>query len=239
MRKFAFLMTCLLTAAAPVAAQSSQSAAGKTDESSSVRGDRSASGSDYGSDRAAMREEQIKNNISSRLARSASLEGSDIDVSVDDRTAHLEGVVRAEQDKERAEQLARRVSGVREVENDIRVDEEAVAGRMDQEVTDQELAQRVAHHLADEVFTAADVEEQWLYGWELEGYNWELEVEADGRTIILEGTVPERSDIYRAIASARDVKGVRSVDGGGLHTESRLYDPYDGWGGWTLYPYPY
>jgi hyperosmotically inducible protein len=79
----------------------------------------------------------IKDQVEMRLARSASLAGSDIQVAVENRTVSLSGVVGSEQEKERALRLARRVRGVKEVKNELSIDQAAVDKRRNIEVGDE------------------------------------------------------------------------------------------------------
>lgn len=103
----------------------------------------------------------IEDRVEIRLARSSALAGSEIKVVVEDRIVSLRGTVGSEQDKERALRLARRVRGVKKVEDELSVDKAAVDQHRNVEVADQELAKQVAMKLANETFPAAEAEEEW------------------------------------------------------------------------------
>jgi osmotically-inducible protein OsmY len=168
---------------------------------------------------------RIEDRIEMRLARSASLSGTDIMVNVEDRVATLSGTVGSQQEQERAMQLARRVRGVQDVKANLNIDKEAMEQRRNVEVEDQELAKQIAMKLANDTFPGAEAEEEWFAGWEVEGYSWEFDVEVDNGRVTLEGDVDPYSDITEAIKAARAVPGVRSVES--ELTTADLYDsPY-------------
>lgn len=148
--------------------------------------------------------------VTIHLARSDSLAGTEIVVTETGRNIKLHGFVQTEAQRQRAEQIARRTRGVREVTNEIIVDPERAADS--ESVTDEALARDVAVKLATDTFPSATARENWLYGWEVEAHNWDFDVEADGGRITLQGSVGEFEDISRAVRAARAVPGVRSVD---------------------------
>jgi osmotically-inducible protein OsmY len=177
----------------------------------------------------AARDHRIEDRIELRLARSASHAGTEINVNVEDRTVTLSGTVGSEQDKERAMRLARQVRGVQEVKANLKVDQAAVEQRRNVEVGDEELAKQVAQKLAKETFPWAEAEEEWFFGWEVEGYNWEFDVDVDDGVVTLEGEVDSYIDRSEAIQAVRAVPGVRSV-------QSELtVDYYE----YPYYGYPY
>lgn len=168
---------------------------------------------------------RIEDNIELRLARSASLSGTDITVTVENQVATLAGVVGSEQDQERALRLARQTRGVREVKNNLRIDQQAVEQRRSIEVDDKVLAQRVATKLTTQVFPLAESDEEWLWGgWEIEGYNWEFDLDVDDGIVTLDGDVTSYDDITKAVQAARSVPGVKAVN-----SELRV-DNYNYWG---------
>lgn len=167
----------------------------------------------------AVNSEGVRNAILGRLARSASLAGTDIGVRVDGHTATLTGIVATEQEKQRAERLARQVSSVREVVNELRLDAAAVNERRDIQVADEVLAQRVAERLAQTVFPWAKAEQDWLYGWEVDGVSWEFDVDVDGGRVSLDGHVDNEGMRSEAIAATRSVPGVVGVDAAELLVE--------------------
>ena len=79
------------------------------------------------------------------------------------------------------------------------------------QLQDEVLAREVAERLVAEAFADARVEEDWAFGWEVEGYGFSLDVDADMGTITLRGSVPTVEHAERAISVARRTRGVRSV----------------------------
>ena len=177
----------------------------------------------------------IKNQVATRLARSASLAGTDIQVSVEDRTVTLSGAVGSEQEKERAIRITRQVRNVRQVKDELSIDQAAVDKRRNIEVGDEELAKQVAQKLVDELFPSAEAEEEWFFGWEVDGYTWEFDVDVDDGVVLLEGDVDSYNDLVSVIQTVRAVPGVRSVDASELSIDYYNY-PYFGY---PYYRYPY
>lgn len=66
-------------------------------------------------------DDRIREDVNDRLADDDWLDASDIDVTVDKCEVTLSGTVTSREDKRRAEDVAERVSGVRHVQNNIRV----------------------------------------------------------------------------------------------------------------------
>ena len=66
-------------------------------------------------------DERIKDDVCDRLSDDSVVDASDIEISVHDGEVTLSGFVRDRDDKRRAEDLAERISGVREVHNTLRV----------------------------------------------------------------------------------------------------------------------
>lgn len=192
---------------------------------------------------ATKREAQIADVISNRLARSGSLAGTQIVVTVDNSTATLKGEVGSQQEKERAAQIARSTSGIRTVDNQLDVNTAGVRDRRGVEISDEALAQKVAEKLKNEVFTLAKVEENWLYGWQVEGTYWGFDVDVDNGRVTLEGEVPMYQDITSAVQVARGVPGVRAVDAEDLEPEDWNgywdYDPYFYYPYYDSYDYDY
>lgn len=173
---------------------------------------------------------QLADVVSNRLARSATLAGTQIAVSVDDHVATLEGTVGSDDEKQRAERIARRTSGVYEVDNNLEVDPAELREWRDVEVDDETMARKIANKLVSQAFPTADAEENWLYGWQVDGAYWEFDVDYDDGDVALEGEVPTYQDVTQAIQVVRQVPGVRTVDAGDLEVDNWNmfwdYDPY-------------
>ena len=181
----------------------------------------------------APRDSLIQSRIELRLARSSSLSGTDIDVDVENRVATLSGTVGSKQEQERAMRMARKVRGVKDVKSNLSIDKEAVEKRRSVQVDDDKLEQQVAKKLADETFPLAEAGQGLFGSWDVEGYNWQFDVEADGGVVTLEGDVDSYWDIGEAVSAARSVPGVKSVN-----SELRV-DYYDSYYYGPYYPYYY
>ena len=98
--------------------------------------------------------------------------------------------------------------------------------------------------LANETFPWAEAEEEWFFGWEIDGYNWEFDVDVDDGVVTLEGEVDSYSDISEAIQAVRAVPGVQSVNSmlrvNLYHYPNYCY-PYYGYSHYNrpYYAYPY
>jgi osmotically-inducible protein OsmY len=154
----------------------------------------------------------IQARVELRLARSGSLRGTDIHVDVDDRVATLRGTVGSEQEQERAIQMTRRVTGVRDVKSNLNIDTEAVDQRRQVEVDDHTLKRQVAEKLAKETFPLAEVDEGLFGTMEVKGYAREFEVEVDDGVVTLEGDVDYYQDIREAVGAVRTLPGVKAVN---------------------------
>jgi hypothetical protein len=76
-------------------------------------------------------DERIREDVCDRLTEDAHLDASDVEVVVKDGEVTLDGTVGRRQDKRAAEDLAERASGVKHVQNNLRVKESAAADRHD------------------------------------------------------------------------------------------------------------
>jgi len=167
----------------------------------------------------------IEDRVELRLARSSALAGSDIKVVVEDRSVSLRGTVGSAPDKERALRLARRVRGVKKVEDELSVDKAAVDQRRNVEVADQELAKQVAMKLANETFPEAEAEEEWFAGWEVEGDSWEFDVEVDNGRVTLAATRRAKGARLLEPVPARSQRMLRqwsTVSNGWMQSKQRV-----------------
>ena len=174
-----------------------------------------------------MRDDRLANRIEVKFAERRSFSRADVDVTANDRTVTLTGKVDSEQQKQRAERLAERTPGVEEVNNQLTVDADLSNSEME-DVPDDQLSQKVAERLADSLpFAVAD--EDWIFGWEVNGANWDFDIDADDGDLTLDGEVGSYNQFLDAVRAARDVPGVKSVDVSDLEVDNEygLYDPFD------------
>ena len=146
--------------------------------------------------------------IDVRLTRNPQIDPGAVQVRVEDRVVTLRGSVASSKVRRLAERLALRTPGIIDVNNRLTV---AVEPRQAlPPVEDDVLAERVAHALASE-FSGAEADRDWIFGWNVEGADWEIEVDARAGDVRLTGAVDVAGDVDRAIESARAVPGVRAV----------------------------
>ena len=150
--------------------------------------------------------DRVYNRLAERLPA-----GADIRVQADEGMVTLSGTVPSEDAKRRAIRVARRTDGVMEVRDQLRV--EAARTTTTASVSDAELSKRVAQKIAGAIPGAKAGEDWWLTGWRVEGPDnrWNMVVEAENGTVWLEGDVPRTSIIRKALETARQVEGVRTV----------------------------
>jgi osmotically-inducible protein OsmY len=180
------------------------------------------------------RESALRAVVSSRLAASRSLAGSNIVVSSQNGTMILAGTVAEPDDIARAEVIAQRTPGVVAVVSQLKVDPALYAQtRAVTDLTDADLARRVTERLAAE-FNAGDIDRKWEYGYEIEAENLELDVAADDGEVILSGEVPTYDALGRAVAVARTVPGVIAV-----RTNLAIDDDQETASSYETYPGPF
>ena len=183
------------------------------------------------------RHQLLSHRVNVYLASSGALAGSDIKVTATGDVIILDGVVADREAKERARALAMRVSGVREVRDNLTMDPRAVKSRRAAVVPDAELSKRVAENLIKHLFPQARLERDGVLGWEVDGNGWEIEIESDAGDVTLAGHTARPEVIDEVISSARSVPGVRTVRSElGAQTFERPYGHIPEWG---YHPYPF
>jgi len=80
-------------------------------------------------------DERIKEDVCDRLCDNPMIDASDIDIKVDGSEVILTGTVESRDDKRRAEDIAESVSGVANVQNNLRVSRGTSTGRSDYTVS--------------------------------------------------------------------------------------------------------
>jgi osmotically-inducible protein OsmY len=152
------------------------------------------------------------------------LERSKIEIRVTpDRVVRLEGRVPSPEAKMRAGQVALYAVGVSTVDNQLEVDTRlappppppavgAAAQDADPEISDEELATRVARRIAESLPVEARAKNRWLGGWQVAGEGWSFDVDVDDGKVRLDGRIREPVEIDELVARARAIPAVRSVD---------------------------
>lgn len=131
-------------------------------------------------------------------------EALDVEVEVVGNTVVLSGDVEEHPDRMLAEEVARSVSGVSEVDNEIEV--EADAGEADGPITRG--ARATERELADAML---ELGVQTRLVRELGEVGFRIEVEASDGVVSLRGPIPDAQRKERAVESAEQVGGVEEV----------------------------
>ncbi|HWQ36706.1 MAG TPA: BON domain-containing protein [Blastocatellia bacterium] len=146
---------------------------------------------------------EIRADLQERLSSSEQLKGQNIQISVENRVVTLSGQVETPQQKTGAEQLARSVSNVSSVVNNLTVarpsaPQSEVPGVSENATKDRELSRQVLFALFSEREYFSDV--------------GAIRAEGQNGMVTLAGTVASRAEKALAERIARDVSGVRSVN---------------------------
>ncbi len=150
---------------------------------------------------------ELERRVLLRLLRSGSLANAEVDVDSAQGVVQLSGRVGTERALATARRIAERTFGVHGIESDLRIDPElADIGTRRDEAIAREAAQLLAS-----LYPSAEARDTWLYGWEIRGDGWEIELDVDHGAVMLSGSVPTRADISRCVVAAHGVDGVRRV----------------------------
>ena len=144
---------------------------------------------------------RLEAKISTTYALSPHLQGGDITVSVRDGTATLTGTVPEDINKELAEQFARNVEGVTEVDNQLVIDADYVRPEAE--------TRSFGDRMTDASITAA-VKSKLMWTRHAEGLATEVSTESG--KVTLEGTAESQAAKDLAERLAADTSGVVSVD---------------------------
>jgi osmotically-inducible protein OsmY len=158
-------------------------------------------------------------------------------VTVDQGVATLTGKVPSEAIENRALRIARRTPAVDSVRDQLDVD--AAARKTEKPAIGQaDLAKAVAQKIAANITGTKAGKDWWFDGWRVEGrdntWNLIVEVPEPGR-VVLEGELPQLDLVRRAIESAVEVAGVRSLNSN-LQLDPDFYNDNRSF---PYYPYAY
>jgi osmotically-inducible protein OsmY len=150
--------------------------------------------------------------VKSKLLWNRYTQGLDIDVDTRNSVVTLTGVADSDAARELAERLASNTRGVREVRNSIVItDEPGTAARA------QQAAGQAADEAADAVSDAwitSKVKSSLLFSRNLDGVN--ISVTSRAGDVTLGGSVDSEQSRELAIEIAQGIRGVNSIDAGGL-----------------------
>ena len=119
------------------------------------------------------------------------------------------------------------------VDNQLAIDASAAQRARDAGVSDEELSKRIAEAIVRKFFNGrAQVEGEFQVAqYEVEGSNFEFDVDVDDREVVLEGTVPRAATIPEIVRFVHGFPGVTRVD-----NELRQNFADSGYGGWLANP---
>jgi osmotically-inducible protein OsmY len=137
--------------------------------------------------------------IESKLLWSGQTDGMDIDVTVLNHVATLQGWAEDSDAKLAAERIAQRTPGVTQVRNQLKLESERL-NALAEEVNDEWISGRVKSTLL------------WTSG--VDGYD--IDVAVDDGVVSLSGTVGSERERALAIELARDIRGVSDIKAKGL-----------------------
>jgi osmotically-inducible protein OsmY/sporulation protein YlmC with PRC-barrel domain len=168
-------------------------------------------------DQQALQDRALADRAYSRLAEQARGYIADVEIAAArNGEITLGGLVPDEQARQDALKIVRETQGVKNVVDQLKVDEKAMTGAQADRLAGEELARRVAQTLA-----TGTLEEGWArrdpsgQGWDIvgPGERWRLKVRAEQQTIILDGNAPSTVPASEITAAAEKVPGVQSVRG--------------------------
>ena len=144
---------------------------------------------------------RLEARISTTYALSPHLQGDDVTVAVQDGQATLTGTVPEDINKELAEQFARNVEGITEVDNQLVIDADYVRPEAE--------TRSFGDRISDATITAA-VKSKLMWTRHAEGLATEVSTESG--KVTLEGTAESQAARNLAGRLAADTRGVQSVD---------------------------
>jgi hyperosmotically inducible periplasmic protein len=160
-----------------------------------------ATGSTFAEGPMSASDARLEAQISTTYALSPHVQGGDITVSVQDGKATLTGTVPEDINKELAEQFARNVEGVTEVDNQLVIDADYVRPEAE--------TRSFGDRITDATITAA-VKSKLMWTRHAEGLATEVSTESG--KVTLEGTAESQAAKDLAGRLAADTRGVESVD---------------------------
>lgn len=151
----------------------------------------------------------VTTNVKTKLAADDLVKAYQVEVETRNRVVTLSGEVQSAAAKAQALRIARETDGVRDVIDQIRIDEAAAtAGRA--EDAGREAADRTTAALSDGAITSA-VKAKLLADTAVKGLT--IDVDTEAGAVTLSGTVSSRAEADRALMLARNTEGVvRVVD---------------------------
>lgn len=156
-------------------------------------------------DRVANSDTMLTARLETTYALNPHLSAFEIDVDVRNQVAHLGGTVGSDIEKDLAGEIAKSISGIRDIDNDINVDANRKAQARSGQTHDRSFGQTV-----EDLTTTASIKTKFLTDTNVGGLK--VNVDTMNDRVILRGTV--RSSAEKALAEqiAKNTSGVQAVD---------------------------
>ena len=153
---------------------------------------------------AAVSDTDITAKVKLKLAGVKGLKGSDVDVTTTNAVVTLTGTATSSDAKEEAEHLTKEVSGVKDVDNDLKTPSSSETG-----AKTKAMASDVKHHVSDSWITTK-VKSELLADSLTKGFD--VKVVTTKGVVVLSGQLPNEDAVKRAKELAEKVDGVKSVN---------------------------
>ncbi|WP_339489201.1 BON domain-containing protein [Pseudomonas sp. EL_65y_Pfl2_R95] len=150
--------------------------------------------------------------VKSKLLWNTNTEGLDISVKTEEGSVTLSGNAQTPAAKELAGRLAANTEGVREVFNHLSIN------TADSTATEAQNAANDASAAISDAWITSKVKSSFVYTRNLDAFA--IKVETTDGVVKLSGTVLSSAAKSLAVETARDIRGVRGVDGDALRIES-------------------
>lgn len=150
--------------------------------------------------------------VKSKLLWNSNTEGLDISVKTEEGAVTLTGNARTPAAKELAGSLASNTEGVREVFNHLSI------SKADSTAAEAQAAADDASAAISDAWITSKVKSSFVYTRNLDAFA--ISVETHDGVVKLSGTVLSSAAKNLAVETARDIRGVRGVDGDALRVES-------------------
>jgi len=157
---------------------------------------------------AAIGDTTITTKVKAKFLADKRLKGSDISVETDNGVVKLTGNALSASAKDAADDLASNVSGVKSVDNNIKAPSVLTSAKKGVKSAASDVGQATS-----DTWITTKVKSSMMTDSQLKG---DVDVSTDHGVVVLTGTVPSDASRERAVALAKQTKGVKSVNDDGL-----------------------
>ncbi|MCB0309612.1 MAG: BON domain-containing protein [Bdellovibrionales bacterium] len=158
---------------------------------------------------AATNEEQSDTWLEAKLVTTITLNRNlsifDIDTDVRNQVAYLSGVVATDVEKNLAEEVARSIDGIKDVNNKIAVDKSKAPRQEDMANNERSFGQKI-----EDLTTTASIKSSFLTNSNVDGLD--INVDTMNGKVTLKGTVASDQEKALAVQIAKNTDGVSSVN---------------------------